>query len=182
MANNYTQFSQAIEDITDEEDAWITTQLDPDLSPGKREWDPEDANDAPDFQWDVKREIEESNVSGMPKGPGARWLWIYAEEFGNLANVATFVQAFLKKFRPSDCFTMTWSETCSRLRTGEFSGGAIFVTARGTRWLNPWMWLEDLAKKYKTMQLLKAAKKKAKAKTSPREKSAKTLARKESNQ
>jgi hypothetical protein len=41
------------------------------------------------------------------------------------------------------------------------------------------MWLEDLEKKYKTMQLLKAAKKKAKAKAFLKERNSKQLARKE---
>ena len=58
-----------------------------------------------------------------------RHLWLYAEEFGEPNEVAWLVKKFLKQFRPDQCWSLTWATTCSKLRIGEFSGGAFFVTA-----------------------------------------------------
>ncbi|MGA2258340.1 MAG: hypothetical protein ABSG53_27055, partial [Thermoguttaceae bacterium] len=39
------------------------------------------------------------------------------------------VHKFLKRFRPDQCWSLTYANTCSKFRVGEFSGGAVFVTA-----------------------------------------------------
>ena len=44
-------------------------------------------------------------------------------------NVVWLVRKFLKQFRPSECWSMTYAATCSKPRAGEFGGGAVFVTA-----------------------------------------------------
>ena len=58
-----------------------------------------------------------------------RHLWFYAEESGSPDNVAWLVQKFLKRFRPDQCWSLTYAATCSKPRVGEFGGGAVFVTA-----------------------------------------------------
>ena len=63
------------------------------------------------------------------QGGWGRHLWVYAEESGSPDNVAWLVQKFLKKFRPDQCWSLTYSTTCSKPRVGEFGGGAVFVTA-----------------------------------------------------
>lgn len=117
MANNYLQFSEVLAGLTAEETTWLQKRLE-DAS--------EDDTDAdayeeyfPDFSWEVT----------PPSGdkPGA--LWVYAEESGDVTHVAKVVEEFFKKFRPDGVFTLTWAETCSRMRPGEFSGGWMLVTA-----------------------------------------------------
>ena len=70
------------------------------------------------------------------KGGWGRHLWVYAEESGNPDNVAWLVQKFLKKFRPDQCWSLTYATTCSKPRAGEFGGGAVFVTADAIMWQN----------------------------------------------
>ena len=56
-------------------------------------------------------------------------MWLYAEEWGDVEHVACLVRQFLLRFRPDRCWSLTYSCTCSKLRVGEFGGGAVFVTA-----------------------------------------------------
>jgi hypothetical protein len=58
-----------------------------------------------------------------------RHLWVYADEGGDPDRVAHLVQKFLRQFRPHEWWSLTYATTCSKLRLGEFSGGAVFVTA-----------------------------------------------------
>src|SRR5689334_18897111 len=120
MANNYTQFSEAIERITPEERSWIESQLDPD-SWGEEppEWEAPLEEEYLSFEWSLD-EIEGS-------------LWLYAEESGDPDEVARFVRAFLARFRPGDRFSLTYADSCSKPRLGEFSGGAVFVTRDGSQ-------------------------------------------------
>jgi len=56
-------------------------------------------------------------------------VWLYAEEYGDPDQVGSFVQEFLKTFRPDQEFTITWAYTCSKPRVGGFGGGAAIITA-----------------------------------------------------
>jgi hypothetical protein len=56
--------------------------------------------------------------------------------------VSAFIRAFLAKFQPDDHFVLTYAETCSSPRLGEFSGGAIIVTRDEIRRLSVYDWVE----------------------------------------
>lgn len=59
-------------------------------------------------------------------------LWVYSDEAGNVDALCVIVRAFLKKFDVKTPFTLTWAETCSKPRLGEFGGGFIVVTQEKT--------------------------------------------------
>lgn len=138
MANNYLQFSEVIPDLKKEEIEWIEialkdysgefnenlepsalfSQLPDDIRKLHKELHP-DVSDFLDFGWKVTEEPT---------------LWLYAEEYGNIEQVATFVGAFLAKFRPTETFEFSWAVWCSKLRIGEFGGGTALVTADWTKW------------------------------------------------
>jgi hypothetical protein len=125
MANNYVQFSEGIDRITPEERTWIEVQLDADRWEVEApEWNAPVEEEELDFEWSFDTRFAESQE-------GEHFLWLYAEESGCPDQVAEFVRAFLARFRPEGCFSLTYAETCSKPRLGEFSGGAIFVTADG---------------------------------------------------
>lgn len=124
MANNYLFFSEEITNLTPEETEWIETEL------AKEPEKPEDYDDLPDFEW---------KVCSNPDGTHS--LWLYSEEYSDPAQVAGFVQAFLKKFRPTGYFELQWAETCSKPRIGEFGGGAVFVTATDVDYWSAGPWL-----------------------------------------
>lgn len=122
MADNYRQFSETIVGLNKKEVAWCAKELE------KRETKPDDAGD----EWESLGFDWSFDIDGKKK-----FLWVRADEYGNVEQVVAFAQAFLKKFRPYGHFSMTWSDTCSRLRTGEFSGGGVFVTAATQQWFSP---------------------------------------------
>ncbi len=88
-------------------------------------------------QWDVWRDYVEDYYPGfeleIEQFEGGEFAWFYAEEAGRPGNVAELVQEFLAKFDPESAWTTTYAETCDKMRLGEFSGGAVFVTAEGDR-------------------------------------------------
>lgn len=149
MADNFKQFSEEIADLTAEEAEWIRTELDatPD-SIGKEkarvrreqvirdEYDAEDAQCWPDFEWEIL------------EGDGPSRLWIHADDYGSVQDVGGFIRAFLEKFRPSATFFLSWADTCSKMRVGEFDGGAIFVTAESVEYLQASSWAQFKAEEW----------------------------------
>lgn len=134
MADNYVLFSTIIPRLTPQEQAWVTNLLDsdtednpPDLAAAGMPLDEVDVDDWPGFQWEIRQ----------PEGD----LWLYAEDSGNVQHVGHFVRAFLARFRPNDRWQMTWAETCSKPRIGEFGGGGVFASASSVRFFSAHDWL-----------------------------------------
>jgi hypothetical protein len=147
MANNYLQFSEQIESITPQQKKWITDYLrnpedDPNYAQadGKIDWDAwaidhrgVDADDWPGFDYSFD---DKDNT-----------LWLHGDEYGNIDHLQIFIQAYFKKFRPKGLFKLTYAETCSKPRLGEFGGGALVVTADQAIWWGAHAWVsEQLAK------------------------------------
>lgn len=140
MAENFQQFSETLPNLTAEEALWLYKQLEPIVAFGDREFcegDPAIAamptiptfvgprflRDNPDFDCrydELGFEFEfQDNLD----------LWFHADTYGDPTHVAWLVHKFLKQFRPDQCWSLTYANTCSKPRVGEFSGGAVFVTA-----------------------------------------------------
>jgi hypothetical protein len=112
MANNYTQFSFCISDLTPAEASWL-----------KEEY----------------AKVDEDNDYYMNRFAlkvDGETAYLYAEDNCDLDRVVAFVQAFLKTHRPDSSIGFEWAETCSKPRPGEFGGGAILVTATTDEWMS----------------------------------------------
>lgn len=120
MANNYVEFSEAIEDITEEEEIWI-----------KKELGTKKAKD--DYLNDFIK-IDET---------GTLRFSCIGDNYGEPVDVVDFAQKFLKKFRPEHGFYLCWAYTCSKPWRGEFGGAAAVVTAKSMRWLDTREWAEQ---------------------------------------
>ena len=142
MADNYLQFSEVLPALTDEENAWLREQLQYVYVVGDREYSENDlpADFAPEqVTWEGFRVFRSRNSPddefldfefSFDKGDdGSRDLRLYATESGNPDQVAYVVQQFLRRFRPDQCWSLTYAESCSKPRISEFGGGAVFVTA-----------------------------------------------------
>ena len=124
MADNYTQFSFQIEDITPEESAWLANLL------------------ALDFEDEVQRK-EIANALGIPKDIQAdieywpdfshslsdKALWLYTEDSGSAYNAALLVRAYLAKFPPKGIKLFSVAYTCSKARLDVFAGETYVVTS-----------------------------------------------------
>lgn len=72
---------------------------------------------------------------------------IYADEAGTPELVAAFLQQYLEKFQPKGSLWFSWAYTCSKMRAGEFGGGAAFVTAKRIDFVDTALWAEEQAEK-----------------------------------
>ena len=147
MADSYLTFSEVLPHLTAEEEDWLREQLqlvyvfagveltedqlasDADLQKadwiGCRAW-----RDMPDYEGDFEVGFQYAfHDDHGPLNRRGRHLWVYDEEQGDPWRVAHLVQKFLQKFRPDDCWSITYALTCSKPRAREFGGGGIFVTA-----------------------------------------------------
>jgi len=131
MADNYLLFSESIPGLNPEEQDWVRRLLSTDRPHDLAEMgiraDVIDIEDWPGFQWEVQQPSND--------------LWLYAEESGNVMHVGEFVRAFLARSRPAACCHLSWAETCSRPRLGEFGGGGLFVTASSVQSWSAHEWL-----------------------------------------
>jgi hypothetical protein len=161
VADNYLQFSAVLSKLTKKEEAWLKEQLQPICVFGNKEY-PEDAVPAElagrEAEWTGLRFLRDNGdydpdcdclgfewslSVDADRGGWGRHLWVYAEESGNPDNVAWLVQKFLKKFRPQECWSLSYAATCSKPRVNEFGGGAVFVTAAEIKWQNAYGFIED---------------------------------------
>jgi hypothetical protein len=122
MADNYTQFSTMIENLTESERAWCVKYLE-ELAARSDE------------------EIQEQGDCGIALE--SEGLWLYAEEYGDVEFAALVIQEFLKNCRPDKCFGFEWANTCSKPRIDEFSGGGVFITATDMKWFNPTLMISE---------------------------------------
>ena len=154
MADNYLEFSEIVANLTEPEEAWLEEQLQPIRVFGDKEFaedtlPAELADTEPDWSgirflrdkgdydpaWDYL-DFAYAFHDDPDEGGWGRHLWLYAEEGENPANVAHLIRKFLTKFRPDQCWALTYATTCSKPRVGEFGGGAIFVTTDEIKWQN----------------------------------------------
>lgn len=122
MANNYSQFSESIDSLTQQEQEWVRKVLgldyhdSCDLKLLKEEMNIKDDIDLdtwPFFEWQIQSDGN---------------LWLYSEEGYDDNHLAMFVQAYIRKFRPDYIFKATGSCTCSKPRLGEFGGWWLVVS------------------------------------------------------
>jgi hypothetical protein len=153
MADNFLQFSETLDALTPEEADWLRHQLEPITVINGTEY-PED-DDAvrsrdtdPSYQGmrflrDYEDREDGDNDPGFETEFQDTDVWFSAEAHGNADRLAHLIQKFLKKFRPDQCWSLTYATTCSKLRVGEFGGGAVFVTADKIRWRNAYDFVEQ---------------------------------------
>lgn len=132
MANSYTLFSESIDNLTEEESKWWNKILDGIGEVDFEFLDPLVEWECIDFQYRFE-------------GEGSS-LWIFSDECGVVDQVICLVREFLSLHRPGEVFTLSWADTCSSPRLGEFGGGAVIVTAEGADWVNTWAWLAEKKK------------------------------------
>ena len=118
MADNYLQFSESLNSLTTEEADWLRKQLAEDP-----------VTDCPRFLVDfADREADDTDYGFQYEFQDASngcHLWLYAEEHAEVARLAHLVRKFLQRFRPDQYWSLTYATTCSKLRLGEFGGGAL---------------------------------------------------------
>jgi len=153
MSNNYVQFASTFTHLTADEERWLRHALRSimgQLTGGDDEetikkwvdaepWRDEDNPDLdPDFQFDF----------GSDKEDGS-YLRVYAEESGSAWAAGQLAHAFLKLFRPTSIWSVSWAATADKMRDHEFGGGAVVATAKEVRALNSYVWVERLEKHFK---------------------------------
>jgi hypothetical protein len=143
MANNYTNFSELLVLENKEQEDWVRAEL---ANPTKNI--PDGADGPAAFEAYLKNWVREHRRAYSDEAEPETWpdfdwsiesdgLWIRDNgENGNLQILSVFVQRFLKKFRPKDNWQVTWADTCSKSRIGEFGGGGMVVTAKRIKWFS----------------------------------------------
>ena len=147
MADNFLQFSETLDALTPEESAWLGHQLEPIAVINGTEYSEDDdavrnRDTEPSYQGlrflqDYDDLNDDADVQGFQieyQVDDTTYAWFSAETNGDVDRLAHLIQKFLKRFRPDQCWSLTYATTCSKLCVGEFGGGAVFVTADEIRW------------------------------------------------
>jgi hypothetical protein len=160
MADESVEFSEALPRLSVEEEAWLKHELEwiaeladgqqcpfeaDDPAPADVVWvgprflrDSDDYNPHDSTGFDYRFQEDDTDGRGV-----ARYLWIYGQDYGNPSHAGWLVKKFLSRFRPDQCWGLTWSATCSKPRLCQFGGGAVFVTADEVRQYTTWDFIED---------------------------------------
>jgi hypothetical protein len=143
MAENYTLFSAVIVGLTDVEATWLRARfesiyvLDGEEHDGSPPTDvlkrctfigdrafrhaPDDLSPSCQFAYEFRNAV---------RGYG-RYLWIYSEDEGDLEQVGYLVHTFLARWRPRECWVMSFAITCSKPRLGGIGGGYVYADRDG---------------------------------------------------
>jgi hypothetical protein len=140
MANGYSLFCTALESITKEEEDWIRKDLKEPLLP--------DANDDPEIyaiqveEWANEKELKLDDDE-PENWPQFSWSWeksgeetvlcLFSEENFTSSHLISFIQRFIRRFRPDFTFCVEGAFTCSKHLPGEFGGWWLVVTANEVR-------------------------------------------------
>lgn len=152
MADSYRQTSLVIPRLTEREEAWLKSEY-------ERRKESAYSEDNSLYPVADRFEFMDDNA---PKG-WKRHLWIAGEEWVHIEAVASLLQAFLAKFRPHEALGFQYSDTCSKPHVDEFSGGAVFVTAKSVRYFHADSWLDKQFAAHKKKSAASAHKKKSAA-------------------
>lgn len=147
MANNYTLFSVEVVDLTEKEKKWFKEELrgaeEDEFSTAEqleawlKEHEADDLDQYPEFNWEFEPDGKKQN------------LLIFSDENGNLDQVCSLLQRWLKAFHPNESIGVEWAVTCSKMRPGEFGGGAVFITTDKRTYMNSASWLMEARRKWK---------------------------------
>jgi len=129
MANNYNLWAQSVSLDTPEESDWMYEVLflsdESDLKLKQEKliqlgFNLEDIGDCTNFP-NFDYQFHKDEVT------------FYADEHsfsgGDIEHLIEIMKVFLSKFDPEGYFSLTWASVCSKMRSGEFGGGCLFVTA-----------------------------------------------------
>lgn len=134
MADNYLEFSAGLDLGVNAERRWLEQQL---------EEVEHEEGDMPRFLLDYPERLEGETSPGFEVNWAVDRVVFYAVEHGNVCHLAHLVQKFLREFHPEDAWFVTWAESCSKPRIGEFGGGAAFVTADEVRWMSAHQFIDE---------------------------------------
>lgn len=153
MANNYTQFSFGIPNLTPKEIQWTQQYLG---DAGKLLDEETPLPTKPDH---FLRAIKENGYLGFDWSIGDtdQFLWIRSDESGSPYLAAEFVMQFLMRHRPKQCVTFAWADTCSKLRLDEFGGGACVITAKHQAWMSTHQFLSRHRRRLKKRGIVEVA-------------------------
>ncbi len=161
MANNHLEFCEVLDELTDEEVAWLKSQLTVVYMFGDQEYVEDDipaGHDPADADFVGCRAYRDMEFYDPDLGepPGFNYEFLPAEETDAgqrllfyagghdcLDRLAHVVQKFLQQFSPDKYWSLTYSITCSKPRVGEFGGGGVFVTARSIQWFDVYELVEQ---------------------------------------
>lgn len=74
---------------------------------------------------------------------GPAELWIRSEEYGDVNHVAEFLEEVSRSLLNHERIGFQWACTCSKLRVGEFGGGAMWTDGRDSHWHSTYQFLDE---------------------------------------
>ena len=117
MANNYSQFSEMIPCENKEQQDWLMQEL------------------AIAIEFD-----DGERVPACAFEADGDDVWVYSEDSGDLEALADVVATFQVEFDITEPWTLTWADTCSKPRLGNFGGGGLVIYKGKVHWLDTWNW------------------------------------------
>ena len=149
MADSFLQFALNFPLKTRAEQDWCTKTMNTltDLLEFDADSDPEEKEQLAKELGDLGHVVmsEGYDFLDFEFSINATEMHIYAEESGTPELVAAFLQQYLEKFQPQGSLSFSWAFTCSKMRSGQFGGGAAFVTAKSIKFLDTHPWAEEQA-------------------------------------
>lgn len=154
MANNYTQFSVDIYFGGDEATKqrrwfdgvqWVLSSVDPDYDDGPDFIVGNEQNLGPLTHGDalaiVKHRAEFSSSVSLEIDSDC--VLIHSDECGDPDLAALIIEMYLRHFHANYGVLLEFAMTCSKMRPGEFGGGAAYVTRFGVDWWDKSSWLKE---------------------------------------
>ena len=158
MAQNYTQMSLQLKDLTGTQELWLRQLVELLQACGEEElWRDHCGSDEP-LSEGVLRSAKRVMAGGdadmcygvgfypneaMPSSlTGYAGLIIYMEESGDLEGLVSALYEFSAYFKLEYPIGFEWANSCSKMRPGEFGGGAVVIKpGKKPKWNSTGNWL-----------------------------------------
>ena len=131
MANNYTQFSFEIDDITPDEKVWLEAEFE------RLEKSVDEIKALPKIEQAAYGKLDDQYFTGYGRGfeldfEGDHCAWFHDRGGeGDLEQLNEFLRRFIESQRPTYMITYGWADTCDKPRVDQFGGGRMLITKDG---------------------------------------------------
>ena len=138
MANNYQLFSEVIPHLNKKEEAFLMEKFQANKDAVKK-WEDSDMSEDEPIPLCEEFGIHTDTDKGK-RGWGRYFYFHSMESGGDYDGIEIILTEFLRKFRPEQYIVVSWADTCSKEVAGDFGGGAIIITANGSKHIDARDW------------------------------------------
>lgn len=81
------------------------------------------------------------------------YLWIYSKEYPNIDSLVSIIQSVMKHYNSKKYISFEYANTCNKLRTDGFGGGAAFINSSEVKFFDTGNWIREQIEQFENKNI-----------------------------